>query len=119
MCFGQIVDSAKPHYNKHCVVTFCNYTLVMKFDRDEEKRLSNIAKHGFDFIGVETVFAGKTATVLDNRFEYREKRFVTFGLFYGRVVAVTHLETDETIRVIGVRNATSNEEENYFKQIAD
>jgi hypothetical protein len=51
----------------------------MKFEWDEEKRLSNIEKHGFDFVGVEKVFEGETATILDDRFDYGEERFVTFG----------------------------------------
>jgi len=91
----------------------------MKFEWDEEKRLANITKHGLDFVGIETVFDGETATVLDNRFDYGEERFVTFGLFDGRVIAITHLETDKKIRIISVRKATTNEEENYFKQIAN
>lgn len=91
----------------------------MKFEWDEEKRFANITKHGFDFLGIETVYEGETVTVLDNRFDYGEERFVTFGLLEGRVVAVTHLETDKLIRIISVRKATSNEEKNYFKQITN
>lgn len=63
----------------------------MKFGWDEEKRRSNIAKPGLDFVGVEEVFDGATATVLDDRFDYGEERFVTFGLWDGRVVAVTRI----------------------------
>jgi len=91
----------------------------MDFDWDEEKRLSNITKHGIDFVGIETVFDGETATILDDRFDYKEERFITFGLLDGRVVAVAHTETDTTIRIISVRKATANEEENYFKTIAN
>lgn len=91
----------------------------MKFEWDEEKRSSRIAQHGFDFVGVEEVFGGTTATVLDDRFDYGEERFVTFGLWNGRVVAVTHTETDDSIRIISMRKATSNEEERYFKEIED
>lgn len=91
----------------------------MNFEWDEEKRLSNITKHGFDFVGIETVFEGETVTILDNRFDYGEKRFVTFGLFDGRVAAITHTETDDLIRIINVRKATTNEEKEYFKQIAN
>lgn len=91
----------------------------MRFEWDEEKRLSNIAKHGFDFVGVERVFEGETVTVLDDRFDYGEERFVTFGLFEGRVAAVTHTKSDDVIRIIGVRRATANEEKSYFKKIAD
>jgi hypothetical protein len=43
-----------------------------------DKRLSNIAKHGFDFVGVESVFEGEIVTILNDRFDYGEERFVTF-----------------------------------------
>lgn len=91
----------------------------MNFEWDEDKRQSNIVKHGFDFVGVEAVFDGLTVTVPDNRFDYGEERFVTFGLLDGRVVAVAHTETDAVIRIISVRKAIGNEEVNYFGQIAD
>ena len=91
----------------------------MEFEWDEDKRLSNIAKHGFDFVGVESVFEGETVTILDNRFDYGEERFVTFGMFNGRVIAVAHTETKTIIRIISVRKATTNEEANYFREIAN
>ena len=89
------------------------------FAWDETKRQSNLQKHGFDFVEVELVFAGETTTILDDRFDYGEARFVTFGLLNGRVVVVAHIETDTVIRVISLRKATKNEETNYFKEIAN
>lgn len=91
----------------------------MNFEWDEDKRLTNIEKHGIDFIGIETLFEGDTVMILDDRFDYGEERFISFGLFDGRVVAVVHTETETTIRVISVRKATKNEEINYFKEIAN
>ena len=91
----------------------------MQLDWDEGKRRSNIRKHGIDFIGVEKVFESKTVTILDDRFDYGESRFITLGLLNGRVVVIAHSETRELIRVVSVRKATKNEEENYFKEIAD
>lgn len=91
----------------------------MDFEWDEEKRLSNISKHGIDFIGAEKVFDGETVTIFDDRFAYDEGRFVTFGLLDGRVVAIVHTETETTIRIISVRKATTNEQENYFKTIGN
>lgn len=91
----------------------------MNFEWDDDKSQSNIAKHGFDFVGIEAVFDGGTVTILDDRFDYGEERFVTFGLFDGRVVAVAHTETDAIIRIISVRKATENEEINYFGEIAN
>jgi uncharacterized DUF497 family protein len=91
----------------------------MEFGWDEAKRRSNLRKHGIDFVGSEAVFAGAIVTILDDRFDYGEQRFVTFGLLDGRVVAVTHTEDAEVIRIISVRKATKNEESSYFKEIAD
>jgi uncharacterized DUF497 family protein len=91
----------------------------MRVEWDEEKRQINLRKHGFDFYGIEAVFEADTLVILDNRFDYGEMRFVTFGLFHGRIVAVTHLQTDDLIRIISVRKATKNEQRKYFEQIAN
>ena len=91
----------------------------VEFEWDEAKRRSNLRKHGIDFVGVEQLFEGVTVTVLDDRADYGEERFVTFGLLDGRVVAVAHTEADKVIRIISVRKATKNEESGYFKEIAD
>ena len=91
----------------------------MEFEWDETKRQSNLHHHGIDFVGIEKVFEGETVTILDDRFDYGEARFVTFGMLDGRVVAVAHTENDEAIRIISVRKATKNEESSYFKEISD
>ena len=91
----------------------------MRFEWDEAKRESNLLKHGIDFIEVEKVFEGETVTILDVRFDYGEERFITLGLLDGRVVVIVHTETDDLIRLISARKATSNEEISYFKEIAD
>ena len=89
----------------------------MRYEWDEAKRQSNIQKHGIDFIGMERVFAGETVTILDDRFDYGEPRFLTVGLLGGHGVVIAHTETDEVIRIIS--KATKNEEASYFKEIAD
>jgi uncharacterized protein len=91
----------------------------MNFDWDDAKRLSNIKKHGIDFIDAPAVFDGYTLTIEDDRYDYGEKRFVTFGILEGRVVVVVHTENEATIRIISIRKATKNEEKTYFSQIPD
>jgi uncharacterized protein len=56
-------------------------------------------------------------TVEDERFDYGEERFVTFGLLQGYVVAVVHTENKDYIRIISARKATKYEQKNYFEQI--
>jgi len=52
----------------------------MNIEWDERKRETNLRKHGIDFVGCPAVFAGTTKTVVDDRGDYDEERFVTFGL---------------------------------------
>lgn len=89
----------------------------MQFEWDESKRISNIRKHGIDFLDVPTVFNGSIVTIEDDRFDYGEERFVTFGLLQWRVVAVVHTESEDYIRIISTRKATKYEQKTYFEQI--
>jgi uncharacterized DUF497 family protein len=91
----------------------------MRFEWNEAKRRSNLRDHGIDFASVEKekIFAAETVTRLDDRFEYGEIRFLTFGLLKGEVVSISHTETDEVVRLISVRKASKNEEDIYFKEV--
>ena len=91
----------------------------MNFEWDEAKRQVNIRKHGIDFINAETVFDGYTITIEDDRKDYFEQRFVTFGIMEGRVVAIVHTERGGSIRIISIRKAAKYEQKTYFSQIPD
>jgi uncharacterized protein (DUF4415 family) len=69
----------------------------VRLEWDEAKREENLRKHGIDCVDVEGLFEGYTATIADDRFEYRERRFVTFGLLDGRAVIVAHTEREGAI----------------------
>ena len=91
----------------------------MRFEWDEVKRQNNLAKHGVDFADLEPLFDGDTVTVVDDRFDYGEDRFITLGLVNGIVLVVVHTESRTAIRIISARKATKNEEKSYFKEIAN
>jgi uncharacterized DUF497 family protein len=91
----------------------------MRFEWDEAKRRSNLKRHGFDFEDGEKIFAGETVSDLDDRFDYGERRFITLGLLRGKVIAITHTEIDEVVRLISLRKASKNEEKINFKEIRD
>ncbi len=91
----------------------------MLYKWDESKRLANIRKHGIDFVGCESIFRDFTVTVEDDRFDYGEQRFVTFGLLEGRVVSVVHSETPKVIRIISIRKASKREQALYFETLKD
>lgn len=89
----------------------------MNVEWDETKRRINLRKHGIDFVGCEAIFAGTTKTIVDDREDYGEERYVTFGLLDDRVVAVVHTETADTIRVISIRKAKKHEQALFFEGI--
>ncbi len=91
----------------------------MEFEWDEAKRLTNLRKHGIDFIDVPIVFDGYIVTVEDERFNYGERRFVTFGLLQGQVVAIVHTEREECTRIISARKASKYEQQIYFEEISN
>ncbi len=88
----------------------------MRFEWNEAKRRSNFRRHGIDFVDVEEVFDGEILTLLDDRFACGEIRFFTLGLLNGRVVVVSHTETDEVVRIISARKARKDEEITYFEE---
>ena len=89
----------------------------MRFEWDEAKRRENLRKHGIDFVDLPPLFDGVTVTVLDDRFDYGEDRFLTVGVLQGIVIVVAHTETGEVIRFISARKATRNEEAYLFKSL--
>ena len=91
----------------------------MQYEWDEQKRLSNIRKHGIDFQDAIAIFAGDTVLMEDDRFDYGERRFVSLGLLQGRVIVVVHSEPGQITRIISARKATKYEQSIYFQRIAD
>lgn len=90
---------------------------MMQFTWDEQKRQSNLAKHGLDFMDAHKVFAGAIILFEDNRFAYGEKRMVAIGLLGITVVVVVHVDDDDTIHIISMRRATKNEQKTYFANL--
>ena len=86
----------------------------MKFEWDTTKNDTNIKCHGIDFKDAKKIFEGYTLTIEDDRFDYGEHRFISFGLMYDHIIAVVHTETEEKIRIISARKATKKEQKTYF-----
>ncbi|MES2945620.1 MAG: BrnT family toxin [Pseudomonadota bacterium] len=86
---------------------------------DETKRQANISKHGFDFMGSESIFAGFTITREDGRDSYGELRLQTLGLFNGVVVFVVHTPRSNADHVISIRKAEKHEQRIYWKNFPD
>jgi uncharacterized protein len=90
---------------------------MMNFTWDEAKRKANIAKHGLDFADAEKVFAGPMVLFEDDRTDYGEQRMIGIGLLEYLVVLIVHVETDDTIRIISMRKAESDETNLYYENV--
>ena len=87
----------------------------MRYIWDEAKRKANLKKHGLDFADVEKVFIGPLVLFEDSRENYGEQRMIGIGLLDCLVVLIVHVETDETIRIISMRKADTDEIDLYYK----
>jgi uncharacterized DUF497 family protein len=93
--------------------------MPMRLTWDQEKRRSNLAKHGLDFADAEAVFRGAVFIFEDKRRSYGEQRFVALGMLKEIVVAVAFSEPEEdSLRIISMRKAIRNEQQIYFEQLA-
>ena len=89
----------------------------MKFVWDEKKRKKTLQERGLDFADAKKVFEGATFTFEDDRFDYGERRVVTFGLLGADVVVIVHTESEKEIRVISMRKGDKDEQETYFENV--
>ena len=86
---------------------------------DPAKRASNLAKHGLDLVDAGKVLEGLCVERLDDRYDYGEERWISAGLLQGVVVVCVWADWGEEIRVISLRKADKDEQEDYFSAIFD
>ncbi len=90
----------------------------MRFDWDEAKNAINIRKHGIDFADVTGMFSHPMLTLLDEREDYGEVRWIGIGWIQHLVGVVVYVERhDDTIRIISARKATKSEVRRYEQRL--
>jgi uncharacterized DUF497 family protein len=82
--------------------------LDMDFVWDETKRLRNVAKHGFDFLQAEELFAGPHV-IVPSRHSQPEERFLAIGKVADRWATVIYTIRDGKCRIISMRSARDAE----------
>lgn len=82
----------------------------MEISFDPVKRDATLRERGLDFAEAAALFADPSYTVEDDRFDYPEPRFLTFGLLHGRMAMVAWTPTDDGIRVISMRKCNEREQ---------
>jgi uncharacterized protein len=89
--------------------------MSFEFSWDDRKAASNLSKHRISFSDASTIFDDPLAiTYPDGEHSNGETRYLTFGLSAnGKVLLVSHIETNEGIRIISARKADRAERKIY------
>lgn len=89
----------------------------MEITYDPEKRAKTLAERGLDFEDAVHVFAGQTIDLLDDRKDYGEVRWVTYGLLKGRMVALVWTPRGKGRHIISMRKANEREKKAYEDEL--
>ena len=85
---------------------------------DEDKRLENLAKHGWDFKGADAIFDLPVFTYEDDREAYGEQRINLIGWLRDHIVHLTYTDDGKQMRVISLRHAEKLEIRRYVQALA-
>ena len=89
----------------------------MDLSYDPDKRAKTLAERGLDFEDAVHVFAGTTIDFIDDRRDYGEERWITFGLLNSRLVSVVWTPRGEGRHIISMRKANDRERKIYEGQV--
>ena len=85
----------------------------MTFSWDENKRLLVLKERGLDFADAHQIFDGIHVDEPDDRFDFGEARFVTFGFLTGRICAVVWTPRENARHLISLRKSNDREQKKY------
>lgn len=84
---------------------------------DPDKRDATLANRGLDFAVAGEVFAGPTLTLPDERHDYGEQRWQSYGLLDGRLVMVVWTRRGDDRHVISMRKCNERERSRFGRQL--
>ena len=92
--------------------------MSLNFEWNLNKAKKNIAKHRVPFDEAATVFSDPLSITYDDPdHSYDENRYIIIGLSaFGKLLFVSHVETDDKIRIISARQLTQKERKQYEQQ---
>jgi hypothetical protein len=89
----------------------------MIFEWDENKNITNIAKHGIDFNDVVSAFDFDMLVRRDEREDYGEERFIGIGRIMSVEIVLVWTIRENKIRIISARQANKKERNIYYDAI--
>lgn len=87
----------------------------INFDWDEEKRHSNLAKHGVDFLSILEFDWTVAQVEEDARFDYGELRLRVVGPIGNRLHVAILAPREDVLRVISLRKANRRETREWLE----
>ena len=82
----------------------------MKIEFDPAKRLRTLEQRALDMDQASQVFSGMKLTIVDDRKDYGEPRWITFGFLNARMVVVVWTNRGDNLRIISMRKANDKEQ---------
>ena len=89
----------------------------MRITFDPKKREATLGERGIDFADAVEVFTGPRLTLTDDRFDYRETRFLTYGLKNGRLMVVVWTPRRGARHVISMRKCNEKEKRRFAHRL--
>ena len=86
----------------------------MRISFDPSKRLNTLKERGLDFADAAQIFQHRHFSALDDRIEYGEDRYITYGYLSDRAVIIVWTPRGDTERrIISMRYANDRERKRY------
>ena len=89
----------------------------MKITYDPAKRQKALAERGLDFVADAKVFDGVPLTLLDDRQDYGEPRFQTYGILDGRLVMLVWTPRGADRHIISMRKCNAREKARFQERL--
>lgn len=91
----------------------------MRITFDPAKRDKTLRERGLDFADAVEVFAGPVITRLDDREDYGEPRYQTFGYLRDRLVMVVWTPRGDNRHVFSMRKTNDREQARIGQQLSE
>jgi len=89
----------------------------MLYEWDEDKRQSNIDKHGIDFIDAKDIWNDFVLELPSAQQSHAEDRLLVIGQVEGITITVIYTWRGDNRRIISARKARSYEKEDYTNAV--
>jgi len=89
----------------------------MKITYDEAKQLSTLKDRGLNFADAGQIFSGTHFTQENDRYDYPEQRFQTYGHINERMVMIAWTPTRDGIWIISMRKCNEREQKAFATRL--